>query len=304
MYTFHFYAASHNHLYTRIESYINTIPIFVSEWGISAADGGGSYNTVVAQNFLDLFSSIDSTILSWTMWNWSDKDETSAILESPSSCSSESWTAVTCPSRFAENYFKSEDYSLMVACNNSGYIPLAIEESSTPFVEEYQWLFWTLGAFVLLLIVAFCVYTKYKQDSASFHAVPKEGAQFVYVKNPYGGGRDPKNPSQQSPPGSPSRPVKVPRVPSVPKAIPGQQSQQQQQQQRSPPRQRPQQQEVQMQMQQQQQQQQPQSKSKSKPGRKSPPRPRPGQRRPQPTTSNSRKAAEIQVTATQLQSRR
>ena len=60
MYTFHFYAATHGFLYNRVATYIHTIPIFVSEWGISAADGNGGYNPAVAQNFLDLFADLNS----------------------------------------------------------------------------------------------------------------------------------------------------------------------------------------------------------------------------------------------------
>jgi hypothetical protein len=186
MYTFHFYAATHGFLYDRVASYINTLPIFVSEWGISAANGNGGYDTAVAQKYLDLFADIDSTILSWTLWSWSDKAETSAILESSSSCSSEAWTAVTCPSQFVENYFKSEDYSLMIACNSSGYVP-ASEDEATPFVEEHQWLFWTLGALALIGIL-FVAYRKKESSGASFTPVakaPPGNTPFDYESNPY-----------------------------------------------------------------------------------------------------------------------
>ena len=272
MYTFHFYAATHGSLYDRVATYINTIPIFVSEWGISAANGGGSYDAAVAQRFLDLFANIDNAILSWTMWSWSDKSETSAILTSPSSCDSETWTAVTCPSRFVENYFKSEDYSLMIACNSSGYVP-ASSDSTAPFVEEHQWLFWVLGALALVTIIG-VVYVRNKSDGdyddASFQPVAKaknpEAPTIAYQQNPY-------NVNESSLPlHAPKGGTSSAPRPSRQRSEPSQQS--------SPQRQ--------------------QHFQQSPSGRKSPPRP--GQRRQKPSTVNSRNAQ--QRSAVQMNSSR
>ena len=204
MYTFHFYAASHEALYDRVASYINSIPIFVSEWGYSSADGGGSYDMDVSQQFLDLFSDTSSTILSWVMWNWSDKSETSAILE-PSSCGSEAWTDVTCPSKYVENYMKSEDFDAVLTCNSTWYSTSGGDEA---FVEEHQWIFYVLGVFVLIGVGVLVYYYigqtsmssarrtessfNVKSSRTSFKQVSKENppdesdeAPFKYEMNPY-----------------------------------------------------------------------------------------------------------------------
>jgi endoglucanase len=124
MYTFHFYAASHGSLYSRVADYKDILPIFVSEWGLSEADGGGTADTDTARYFLDLFSSAGNpggVVLSWTMWSWCDKAETSAILVAPA-CSSKIWTGnyISCPARYMENYFKTEAFgNKNVECINS-----------------------------------------------------------------------------------------------------------------------------------------------------------------------------------------
>lgn len=295
MYTFHFYAASHGDLYDRVVAYINTIPIFVTEWGISAANGGGGYDTVVAQQFLDLFASIDSTILSWTMWNWSDKDETSSILENPNSCSNQEWTAVTCHTRFVENYFKSEDYSLMIACNSSGYVPAA-GPSVTPFVEEHEWLFWVLGALALLGIGAALYHYDWDalaergggggkdKAAAAFQSVSGGGDEEAAAgaghvppqENPYNAKSDSSrlplrsaHNASSSPPPSPSAARR-----QTHQALPQQQHHHLHR------------------SQQQTQQLQPQPQQSGALNLKAPTRMRPGQRRQKPSTANSRSAAQ------------
>lgn len=84
MYTCHFYAGTHGQwLRDRIDNALRAgLPIFISEWGTSAADGnGGVYLKESAQwlNFLEARG------ISWANWSLCDKNETSAALKSGTS---------------------------------------------------------------------------------------------------------------------------------------------------------------------------------------------------------------------------
>ncbi|MBE7171227.1 MAG: cellulase family glycosylhydrolase [Williamsia sp.] len=91
MYTFHFYAGSH---YTQnyIDDVLKTVPLFISEWGVSnySGNGGDDYNN--SQAWLNLLAGGNSSGLkvSWTNWNYADKSETSSALQ-PNACSTGSW---------------------------------------------------------------------------------------------------------------------------------------------------------------------------------------------------------------------
>ncbi len=79
MYTLHFYAATHadflrNRLVTVVE---DGLPVFVSEYGICDASGGGVINEDQANQWMDL---LDRYGISCAAWNLSNKNETCAIL--------------------------------------------------------------------------------------------------------------------------------------------------------------------------------------------------------------------------------
>ena len=81
MYTLHFYAATHkddlrNKLKTAHEK---GLPIFVTEFGISDASGNGTVSELEGDKWIDLLNSYN---ISWVCWNLSNKNETSAILNS------------------------------------------------------------------------------------------------------------------------------------------------------------------------------------------------------------------------------
>lgn len=77
MYTFHFYAASHDdwHLNT-VRSAIAQLPIFVTEFGTQEYTGDGPNNFARAQQYLDLFA---QNKVSWVNWNYSDDERTGAV---------------------------------------------------------------------------------------------------------------------------------------------------------------------------------------------------------------------------------
>lgn len=80
MYALHFYAGTHTEgLRKRVQEAIdNQLPIFVSEWGTSAADGNGGVYLEEAQKWIDFMK---ENHLSWCNWSLSDKNESSAFLK-------------------------------------------------------------------------------------------------------------------------------------------------------------------------------------------------------------------------------
>ncbi len=79
MYTCHFYAGTHGQwLRDRMDAALAAgLPIFVSEWGTSAADGSGGVFLDAAAEWLDF---LDARGISWCNWSLCDKGETSAAL--------------------------------------------------------------------------------------------------------------------------------------------------------------------------------------------------------------------------------
>lgn len=79
MYALHFYAGTHKE-YLRNEAQqaiASGLPIFVSEWGASAADGNGGVYLDEAQKWIDF---MDSNGISWCNWSLTNKNESSALL--------------------------------------------------------------------------------------------------------------------------------------------------------------------------------------------------------------------------------
>lgn len=90
MYTLHFYAGTHGQdLRQRIDDALAAgLPVFVSEWGTSRADGSGGVFLSEAEAWLDF---LDSRGISWCNWSLCDKDETSAALR-PGTDPEGTWT--------------------------------------------------------------------------------------------------------------------------------------------------------------------------------------------------------------------
>ena len=90
MYTCHFYAGTHGQwLRDRIDSALKAgLPIFISEWGTSAADGSGGVFLDASKEWLDF---LDERGISWANWSLCDKNETSAALK-PGTSAQSAWT--------------------------------------------------------------------------------------------------------------------------------------------------------------------------------------------------------------------
>ena len=80
MYTIHFYAATHGDYYiNKVKAANGKIPMMCTEFGVSAADGNGGLNTSMGARWLDYF---DSVGISYFMWSFSGKNESSAMFYS------------------------------------------------------------------------------------------------------------------------------------------------------------------------------------------------------------------------------
>nr|WP_236029893.1 cellulase family glycosylhydrolase [Actinoplanes lichenicola] len=77
MYTFHFYAASHDDYYLNtFRDAIAKLPMFVTEFGTQQASGDGGNNFAMAQRYLDL---MQQHKVSWVNWNYSDDMRSGAV---------------------------------------------------------------------------------------------------------------------------------------------------------------------------------------------------------------------------------
>lgn len=76
MYTCHFYAGTHTE-WLRQRILDCGLPVFVSEWGTSAAGGNGGVYLDEAQKWIDFMSEHG---ISWANWSLCDKDESSAAI--------------------------------------------------------------------------------------------------------------------------------------------------------------------------------------------------------------------------------
>lgn len=90
MYTLHFYAGTHGkELRDRIDSAMAAgLPVFISEWGTSRADGSGGVFLSEAGLWLDF---LEGRGISWCNWSLCDKNETSAALR-PGTSPEAVWT--------------------------------------------------------------------------------------------------------------------------------------------------------------------------------------------------------------------
>ena len=106
MYTLHFYAGTHGQdLRNRIDSaWAAGLPVFVSEWGTSRADGSGGVFLEESRVWLD---HLEERGISWCNWSLCDKNETSAALK-PGTAPDREWTEkdLTASGQFVFSQFK------------------------------------------------------------------------------------------------------------------------------------------------------------------------------------------------------
>jgi hypothetical protein len=101
MYAFHFYAASHGDRYVRIlDKASNELPVFVTEWGSSSADGQRGHDENTSQRFIDLMRRKQ---ISWAAWNYSGDSGSSSIWQN--SCTDTSYNNLKPWGRFVTSRF-------------------------------------------------------------------------------------------------------------------------------------------------------------------------------------------------------
>ena len=90
MYTFHFYAASHDSEYLNtLSRAADKLPMFVTEFGTQTASGDGGNNFGRAQQYIDLMA---NKKISWVNWNYSDDSRSGAVFKSGTCDSNGPWT--------------------------------------------------------------------------------------------------------------------------------------------------------------------------------------------------------------------
>ncbi|MFD1149997.1 cellulase family glycosylhydrolase [Saccharothrix hoggarensis] len=79
MYTFHFYAASHQDEYfNALQRAASRIPIFVTEFGTQTYTGDGANDFAYSQKYLDFLA---ANKIGWTNWNFSDDFRSGAVFK-------------------------------------------------------------------------------------------------------------------------------------------------------------------------------------------------------------------------------
>ena len=79
MYTFHFYAATHDDSYlAALDRASDELPMFVTEFGTQDSAGEGANDFAMSQRYLDLMA--DKSI-SWINWNFSDDNRSGAVFK-------------------------------------------------------------------------------------------------------------------------------------------------------------------------------------------------------------------------------
>ncbi len=80
MYTLHFYANTHTDELREIakDAFAAKLPVMVTEFGTCSADGAGAHNAEESDKWIAL---LEENNISYSMWNISNRDETSAMLK-------------------------------------------------------------------------------------------------------------------------------------------------------------------------------------------------------------------------------
>lgn len=132
LYAFHFYASSHDYLFPMFERYSLLIPVFVSEFGLNDFTCTSELNEEVTDKYMAVFAGSNSTpAISWTIWSWSDKDETCSALI-PGACVSRSWDSLSCTGLYMANYMKKANMNGSFGCLHSTTAYPTGVPSSTP----------------------------------------------------------------------------------------------------------------------------------------------------------------------------
>ncbi|MBO4807344.1 MAG: cellulase family glycosylhydrolase [Paludibacteraceae bacterium] len=89
LYSFHYYACSHQQFLSRLENAARAIPVFISEWGIANFDGGQGSRAVDGSCFTsaDQLMNIANgagtgQMISWCAWSFGEKNEQASSLMS------------------------------------------------------------------------------------------------------------------------------------------------------------------------------------------------------------------------------
>jgi hypothetical protein len=111
MYTLHFYAAS-DFTQAYLNTALQTVPIFVSEWGVSKFTGDNGNNYLNAQQWLNVLAGGNTAGIkvSWCNWSFCDKAETSAALK-PFSCSTNNWNNTSASGAWVKQHLLLPDDS-------------------------------------------------------------------------------------------------------------------------------------------------------------------------------------------------
>ncbi|ANN18940.1 chemotaxis protein [Amycolatopsis orientalis] len=92
MYTFHFYAASHqDEHYDALARTADRIPVFITEFGTQTYTGDGGNDFTYSQKYLDLLA---AKKIGWTNWNFSDDFRSGAVFKT-GTCAGSSFTGTS-----------------------------------------------------------------------------------------------------------------------------------------------------------------------------------------------------------------
>ena len=147
MYTFHFYASDPNHnqwLKNKIPTAIGQykIPVFVTEYGLSEANGNGNVDTAKATEWLRM---CDNYGVSYCAWNLSNKNESSSLIQ-PGCTKTSGWSEaeLTTAGRFIRNWYRGKTDASVERENNPEVKNLAegIKVSYRTHVQTYGWQDW------------------------------------------------------------------------------------------------------------------------------------------------------------------
>jgi aryl-phospho-beta-D-glucosidase BglC (GH1 family) len=107
MYSFHFYATTHEWLIPMFLKEIHRIPVFVSEWGPCESSGDGNINFNATEKYLNAMkqhiSNGDTVSISWCNFSYGDKKEAASALK-PQSCDLKLWNNMTPTGLFVRDY--------------------------------------------------------------------------------------------------------------------------------------------------------------------------------------------------------
>jgi hypothetical protein len=120
MYSFHFYTGTHIGLLPRLKEYAGLVPVFITEWGTTTADGHGTLYLENANKFMDVANGDNDgeVLISWCNWSWSNDNG--------------SGSCMVADNYIESNFSKSGKY--IVSMLREGGVPPVIEEGeSTPY---------------------------------------------------------------------------------------------------------------------------------------------------------------------------